>query len=147
MSDINIDQQYIDQIYNAIIVQKLRYDHFNSIIPNTSKKSVWNKTNDEKIILQQLVNLYKDYYKNKAEELQLKIKEQKEYNMNSYLTYDPTYYEKNYTERKKELENYLNDLDDKNINDTLADKLNFVSIHIDTLFPGYMVTPTLFNKF
>ena len=142
----NIDQQIIDQIYSAICVQQHRCNHFNAITPTPHTNSVWNKSKDENDILNELVNVYKQYYQNKVEELKTKVDELKETNINSYLTYDKEFYVNEYNQHVEQLDKYLVDLDAKTVEDIMTQKLSKVSEQIDVLFPNYMVDPILLGK-
>ena len=138
----NSDQIYIDQLHGAIFVQQLRYNHFNTIMPPPQAKSVWNRTNDEKSILNKLVNLYKKYYSSKAEELKVKLAELKDANVSSILTYDKNYYINEYNQRIEEIKKYLVELEAKNADNLLHSKLSFISESISLLFPNYAVDPS-----
>ena len=54
----NNDQLLVDHLYNAIFVQQLRCNHFNSVGQQASN-SVWNKQADEKKIIDKMVDQYK----------------------------------------------------------------------------------------
>jgi hypothetical protein len=140
------DQQYIDHLYNQIFVQQLRCDHFNTITPQPSTKSVWNKSNDEEQILDLMVQKYKEYYQNKATELKNKVEELKETNVTHFLTYDTDYYINEYTQRTEQIDNYLVELAAKTVDHIAKETLGSVSEEIDVLFPGYMADPTLVGK-
>lgn len=135
------DQNIIDHLYNAIYIQQIRCDHFYNGYQSTN--SVWNKYSDEKKILDTLVNKYKNFYKNKAEELKKKILELKELNINSYLTYDPDFYIKLYETQTQEIDRYISDIEKISIEFIKTNKLNSISKDIDIIFPGYLVIPTL----
>ena len=69
----NNDQQLVDHLYQQIVVQKQRCDHFDTMKPKPSSESVWNKSRDETIILYIAVSKYKKYYQDKAAELKNKL--------------------------------------------------------------------------
>jgi hypothetical protein len=137
------DQKLVDFLYENIFTQKLRCDYFNM---GVQTNSVWNKYTDEKQLLDNMVDKYKKYYQNKAEEIRKKLGEQKEYDITSYLTIDTDYYINQYNDRIEELEKYLVELECKTFDHIAKDKLSSISKKIDSLFPGYMVDPTLLGK-
>ena len=139
----NNDQTIIDHLYNTIYTQQIRCDHFYNGYQSTN--SVWNRYTDEKKILDTLVNKYKNFYKNKAEELKKKVLELKETRINSYLTYDIEFYIKSYQTHIEEIDKYIFDVENKTAESIKKDKLNSISKDIDILFPGYLVIPTLFG--
>lgn len=141
----NNDQQLVDHLYNAIFVQQLRCNYFNSIGKQT-ENSVWNKHSDEKKILDIIVDKYKNFYKTKVEELKTKLNDIKEDNINSYLTYDKDYYINEYNQRIDELNKYLVELDARTLDHITKDKLSLLSEALDLQFPGYLVNPTLLGK-
>lgn len=140
----SIDQKLVDFLYENIFTQQQRCDYFNTV--GVQVNSVWNKYADEKKILDNTVAKYKKYYQDKAEEIKTKLEEQKEYNVSSYLTYDPEYYVNEYNERVEEVKKYLAELDCKTLDHIAKDKLSSISEKIDQLFPGYIVDPTLLGK-
>ena len=139
----NNDQQIIDHLYNAIYIQKLRCDQFYNGYQATN--SVWNRYSDEKKILDMFVDKYKNFYKNKAEELKKKVLDIKEYNIKSYLTYDVEFYVNSYNTQIDEINNYISHVESKTYELIKKDKLNSISKDIDILFPGYLVYPSLFG--
>ena len=138
----NKDQQLVDHLYNTIFVQLHRYNYFNSIgkIPNNS---VWNKKTDEKKILDIFVDKYKDYYKNKVEDLKLKLYDIKQIHTLSYLTYDIDYYISQYNERMEDVNKYLTELESKTLDHIKKDTLSFMSDNLNKCFPNYLIDPTL----
>lgn len=141
----NNDQQLVDHLYNTIFTQQLRCNHFNNS-GYQSHNSVWNKHPDEKKILNIMVENYKNYYKNKVEELKEKLLELKEININSYLTYNAEYYVNQYNERLEEINKYLVEIDLKTIDHIAKDKLNSISTVIDSDYPDFFATPTLLGR-
>lgn len=141
----NNDQLLVDHLYNAIFVQQLRCNHFNSV-GQQATNSVWNKQADEKKILDNMVNQYKKYYKDKVEELKTQLLEHKEYNVSSYLTYDTEYHVSQYNQRMEELNKYLVELDAKTFHQITNYKLSSVSEAVDLQFPGYISDPSLLEK-
>lgn len=137
----NIDQTLVDFLFNQIFTQYVRYEYFST--PNIQHNSIWNKSNDEKNILEDTIKLYKKYYSDKAEELKIKVSEQKEANITSYLTYDTEYYVNQYNDRMEEINKYLVNLENKSNEDIMKEKLNSISPALDTLFPNYMPYPVL----
>lgn len=142
---MNNDQYYIDQLYALISAQRLRYNHFYTIIPQPSTNSVWNRTSDEKSILDKMIDTYKGYYRSKCEELKTKFGEMKEYNTTSYLTYDADFYINEYNDRMEEINKYLVDLENKTIEETVKDDLTKISKNIDLLFCSFIADPQLRN--
>jgi len=140
---MNNDQYYIDQLYALISAQRLRYNHFSIIIPQPSSTSVWNKTSDEKSILDKMVDTYKGYYKVKCDELKTKLEEIKDYNTTSLLTYDVDYHINEYNARMEEIKKYLVDLENKTIEETFKDDLSKISENVDLLSFSYIADPQL----
>lgn len=140
---INNDQQLVDHLFQQIFVQKLRCTHFDGVKPKPSANSVWNKSSDETAILDRAVGKYKKYYQNKAEELKKKLREKNEYDISSYLTYDKEYYVNEYNDRVEEIRKYLVELENKNVDQIAKDDLSVVSEKVNTLYPAFMVKPTL----
>jgi hypothetical protein len=141
----NNDQQLVDHLYNAIFVQQLRCDHFNLAGHQTSN-SVWNKHADEKKILDNMIEQYKKYYKDKVMVLKTQLNDIKEVNVNSYLTYDTEYYISEYTQRVEELDKYLVELEAKSFDHIAKDNLSYISEAINYQFPEYSTYPTLLGQ-
>lgn len=141
----NNDQLLVDHLYNAIFVQQLRCNHFNSVGQQASN-SVWNKQADEKKIIDNMVDQYKKYYKDKVEKLKNQLHDIKEANINSYFTYDTEYHVSLYNQRMEELNKYLVELDAKTLVEIANDKLSSLSEALDLQFPGYLVDPSLLGK-
>ena len=141
----NNDQQLVDHLYNTIFVQLHRYNYFNSV-PNLSNNSIWNKKTDEKYILDDLVNKYKKYYKDKAELLKLKLYDIKQLHINSYLTYDVDYYISQYNQRTEEVNRYISEIDTKTLDHITKNRLSYISESINEQFPSFLVDPTLLGK-
>ena len=141
----NNDQLLVDHLYNAIFVQQLRCNHFNSVGQQASN-SVWNKQADEKKIIDKMVDQYKKYYKDKVEKLKNQLHDIKEANINSYFTYDTEYHVSLYNQRMEELNKYLVELDAKTLVEIANDKLSSLSEALDLQFPGYLVDPSLLGK-
>ncbi len=139
-----VEQKLVDFLYENIFIQQIRCDHFNTV--GAQPNSVWNKHTDEKKILNNMVEKYKKYYKNKAEEIKNKIEEQKEYNVSSYLTYNSEYYINQYNDRIEEINKYIVEIDSKSLDHIANDKLSSISDTIDKLFPNYIAEPTLLGK-
>ena len=139
-----VEQKLVDFLYENIFIQQIRCDHFNTV--GVQPNSVWNKHTDEKKILNNMVEKYKKYYKNKAEEIKNKIEEQKEYNVSSYLTYNSEYYINQYNDRIEEINKYIVEIDSKSLDHIANDKLSSISDTIDKLFPNYIAEPTLLGK-
>lgn len=138
------DQKIVDVLYENIFAQQQRCDYFNKL--GFQPNSVWNKYPDEKNILDNMVARYKKYYHDKANEIKNKLEEQKEYNVSSYLTYDPEYYINKYNDRVEEINKYLVDLDSKTLEHIAKDEMSFISEEIDKQFPDYIRNPTLLGK-
>jgi len=143
---MEIEQSKVDILYNGILLQKIRYDHFKSVAPTTQPISIWNRSNDEKKMLDILIEKYKSYYINKAEELKVKLAEIRDYNTSSYMTYNKSYYLTEYTTRFDEVNRYIEHIRAKTIIEILNDKLGIVSEHIESMFPRYMANPTLIGE-
>lgn len=141
------DQKFLDQLYGSIFVQQLRYNHFNAINPKTSTTSIWNKSKDELELLHKLVDTYKQYYFNKAKELQNKLTELKESYMVSYLTYDTEFYINQYNDRMSTIYKYITELETKTVNDIITSKISLVSPDINLVFPFFMTDSSLIGKF
>ena len=141
----NNDQLLVDHLYNAIFVQQLRCNHFNSVGQQASN-SVWNKQADEKKIIDNMVDQYKKYYKDKVEKLKNQLHDIKEANINSYFTYDTEYHVSLYNQRMEELNKYLVELDANTLVEIANDKLSSLSEALDLQFPGYLVDPSLLGK-
>jgi hypothetical protein len=137
---MNIDQQIIDCLYNNIYLQEIRCNKFRTGI---QANSVWNKYTEEKKILDTLIEKYKNFYKNKAQELKSKLFEIKENNIKSYFTYDSEFYTKKYDEQMSEITKYISEIDTQTLESIKKTKLNFISKDINDLFPSYIVIPTL----
>ena len=141
----NNDQQLVDHLYNAIFVQQLRCNHFESSGQQPAT-SIWNRYIDEKKILNATVEQYKNYYKNKIDTLKTELHVLKELNISSYLTYDTEYYINEYNSRMEELEKYIVELDSKSFTQITENTLSSISTTIDLQFPNYLSTPTLLGK-
>ena len=141
------DQQFLDQLYGSIFVQQLRYNHFNAITPQPRSTSIWNKSKDERELLQKLVDTYKQYYYNKAKELQVKLTTLKESDITSYLTYNTEYYINQYNDRMSTIYKYITELETKTTDDILNTKMSLVSPDINTVFPSFMADSSLVGKF
>jgi hypothetical protein len=141
----NNDQQLVDHLYNAIFVQQLRCNHFNST-GHQSSNSIWNKYSDEKKIMLSMIEKYKKYYKNKVDNIKTQLHDIKEVNVNSYLTYDTDYYIEKYNQRMEELNKYIVEIDAKDFDHIAKDKLSTISEDIDYQFPNYLLDPTLLGK-
>lgn len=141
----NNDQQFVDYLYNNIFVQLLRFNYFDSS-GKQSNNSIWNKYSDEKKILDNFVDRYKKYYKNKAEILKTVLYEIKETNIHSFLTYDVNYHVLQYNTRIEEIDKYLSELEFQTLNHISKHKLSFISETLNTQFPGYFADPTLLGK-
>lgn len=139
----NNDQQLVDHLFEQIFVQKLRCTHFDTINPNLSSNSVWNKSSDEKAILELTINKYKKYYQDKIEELKKVLSDKKDYDVSSYLTYDSEYYVNEYNDRSEEIKKYLVELETKTFEDISTKDLTIVSEKITALYPDFMCKPTL----
>jgi hypothetical protein len=138
---MSIEQQIIDNLYNAIYLQEIRCNQY--IIGVKQVNSVWNKYPDEKKFLDILVEKYKNFYKNKASELKTKVLEMKEYNIKSYFTYDSDFYNNLYLTQIQQIDKYVTDLESKTLDFIKKNKLTSISKDIDELFPLYLVSPTL----
>jgi hypothetical protein len=136
------DQQLVDYLYNAIFSQQLRCAHLNSVV-GQQINSVWNKHTDEKKILDKMVDRYKNFYKEKIELLKTHFHIIKEYNVNSFLTYDRAYYISKYNQHIEELDKYLIELELKTLDTISKEKLSSISEEIDIICPYYLVDPTL----
>lgn len=140
------DQHLVDYLFEQIFVQRLRCTHFNSISPQTSTNSIWNRHSDEIKILDLMVQQYKKYYINKAEQIKTKLADIKENNISSYLTYDTEYYINQYNDRVEQVKKYLVELDAKTNDHISTDKLSHISSEIDELFPNFISDPTLLGR-
>jgi hypothetical protein len=139
----NTDQHLVDYLFEQIFVQKLRCTHFNSITQHISKNSVWNRHTDENKIMDNMLQKYKSYYRDKAEKMKIKLLELKQYNTSSYLTYDSEYYINKYNAQVEQVNKYIVELDNKNINHITTEKLSYISQEINLLFPSITPDPTL----
>ena len=139
----NNDQRLIDHLYNAVCLQKLRCDYFYHT--NQQPNSVWNKYTDEKKMLDINIISYKNFYKNKVEELKTKVTELKEQNINSYLTYNTEYYINQYNSLMEDINKYCVELETKTIENIQKEKLSYVSKNIEEIFPNFMVNPLLLD--
>ena len=138
---MSIEQQLIDNLYNAIYLQEIRCNQYITTVKQVN--SVWNKYPDEKKFLDFLVEKYKNFYKNKATELKTKVLEMKEYNIKSYFTYDSDFYNNLYSNQIQQIDKYVTDIESKTLEFIKKNKLTFISKDIDELFPLYLVSPTL----
>ena len=138
---MSIEQQLIDNLYNAIYLQEIRCNQYITSVKQVN--SVWNKYPDEKKFLDILVEKYKNFYKNKATELKTKVLEMKEYNIKSYFTYDSDFYNNLYSNQIQQIDKYVTDVESKTLEFIKKNKLTFISKDIDELFPLYLVSPTL----
>lgn len=141
------DQQFLDHLYGSIFVQQLRFNHFNAIVPQPKSTSIWNKSKDERELLNKLVDTYKQYYFNKAKELQVQLTVLKESYIASYLTYDTEFYIKQYNDRMSIIYKYMTELESKTVNDILNFKTSLISPDINTVFPSFMLDSSLIGKF
>jgi len=141
----NNDQQLVDYLYNQMIFQEFRCNHFisNKQLPSNS---IWNKHIDENKILSSMIEKYKKFYIDKVELLKIKLDEIKQVNVNSYLTYDTEYYITQYIQRIEEINKYITILNAKDFDSIKNDKLSNISDAIDLQFPDYLVNPTLLGK-
>jgi len=139
----NKDQQLVDHLFEQIFVQKLRCNHFDTIAPNLSSNSVWNKSSDEKAILELVINKYKKYYQDKIEELKNVLTVKKDYDVSSYLTYDAEYYVNEYNDRNEEIKKYLVELETKTFENISTEDLTIVSDQLCALYPNFMCKPKL----
>ena len=57
-----------------------------------SPNSIWNRVCDEKKIFDIMADKYLAFYRGKAEEIKVKLNENKEVNTSSYFTYDVGFY-------------------------------------------------------
>lgn len=136
----NNDQQYVDFLFNNILVQQLRYEHFNTIKQHPN--SVWNRSKDEKVVLDIMTQKYKDFYSSKADQIIIKLNEIKEANISSYLTYNRDYYVNQHKSLTDEVKKYKEEL----YNKPITIKHSIISENIDKLFPGFITDPTLLDK-
>ena len=139
----NKDQQLVDYLFEKIFVQKLRCTHFDTINPNLSSASLWNKSSDERVILKLATFKYKKYYQDKIEELKTLLTEKKDYDVSSYLTYDTEYYSNEYNDKNEEINKYLVELENKTFEQISKDDLSIVSESLTALYPNFMCKPTL----
>ena len=139
------DQTLVDYLYNTLSTQKLRCDYFN-LTGEQAHNSIWNRYSDEKKILDKMVDQYKKYYSDKVEEMKIDITTIKNHNINSYMTFDPEYHINQYNERMEEINKYLVELEMKNVNHIIVDKISSVSKSIDTEYPNYFANPSLLGK-
>ena len=93
-----------------------------------------------------MVEKYKKYYKDKAEELKPKLHSIKESNINSYLTYDKEYYTQQYNKQIEDLNKYLEEVDSKTLDHITKEKLSNIPESLNLCFPGYMIDPTLLGR-
>ena len=132
------DQQYVDHLYRQIFAQQVRFNHFNAIVYNT--KSVWNRSRDEKEILDKMVLAYKKFYSDKAVILKTKFEEIKDTAIASYLTYNTEYHINNFNKRIEEIDKYLVELQHqidslrKKPSDRLDSLIHFQMRLYDTLY-------------
>jgi len=104
---------------------------------------VWNKSSDEKAILELVINKYKKYYQDKMEELKNILNLKKDYDVSSYLTYDTEYYLNEYNDRNEEIKKYLVELETKTFEDISTKDLTIVSEQLCALYPNFICKPTL----
>jgi len=126
-----------------ISAQRLRCEYFKSVTPNITTKSVWNKTIHEKGILEQMINLYKDFYLQKIVEIEKQLEETKEYNINSILTYDADYYVNQFNDKMEDIKKYRVMLDKKTDDEIYTEDLTFISEDINFTFSDYIPDPIL----
>jgi c-di-AMP phosphodiesterase-like protein len=141
----NNDQLLVDHLYNTIFIQNIRCNHFNSI-GHQASNSVWNKHSDEKKILDNMVDNYKNYYKDMTEKLKTDLNDIKEVNINSFLTYDSEYHVSQYLQRVEEIDKYLVELDTKTFEHISKNKISYISDVINSQFPDCLIDPTLLGK-
>jgi hypothetical protein len=111
---MNNSQEYLDQIYSLLLNQRIRC----MVHPCT----------EEFRILSRLVELYKNYYIGRAEEIKSWLYENKEENMNSYFTHDI-----------QEIDKYLAGIDNRSV----TEDFTIISPSISKRFSGFMLQPTL----
>ena len=69
-----------------------------------ARPGAWNTTSAaEKQVLDGLISTYKKYYFEKMDVLKEKISEEKQYNIESYLTYDAEYYVNQFNSQMEEI--------------------------------------------
>jgi hypothetical protein len=139
----NNDQQLVDHLFEQIFVQRLRCTHFNTINPSLSSKSIWNKSSDEKAILELVISKYKKYYQDKIEYLKTLLVDKKEIDVSSYLTYDTDYYINEYNDRNENINKYLVELENKTLEQLTKEDLTIVSNDLTALYPNFMSKPSL----
>ena len=142
---MNTNQKLVDFLYESVLDQKLRCDYFSNI-GTCHNNSVWNKNVDERRILDRLVDRYKKYYIDKADEVKQKLNVQKEYDINSYLTLSTDYYINKYNKDIEDVNKYIENIKNKTINTIISEKLNSISVDIDVTFVDFIATPVLINE-
>lgn len=140
MSDIS--QSTLDHLYMQIYAQHTRYSYFNN---QSSSKGVWNKSGHEKGILDRYIELYKNYYRTQALKIRTQIESDKDYNVSSYLTYDPEYYVNLCNDRVEEITKYLVELDNLSYEDVLTKDLSSISSVIDNKFGTKILSPSMLD--
>jgi hypothetical protein len=133
------DQLKLDLLYHSIYVQKLRYDTFNAI----QTSGVWNKSKDEKSILDQLIYEYKNYYLKKTDDLIKKLNDEKEYNITSYLTLSTEFYITKFNQEIEQIDTYLLKLKKIDHNNVLNTDLSIISADIDLKYFDFLLKPTI----
>lgn len=139
-----MDQQVLDYLYGQMHAQKVRLDIFEQV--NIPKKSCWNKSCDEKRILNAWIDSYKLLYKTQIAELVKKMEADKDRNVNSVFTYDTNYYQQNFIIMMGYVNNYLERLGKMKIDELLTTDLSSISKEVDELYPDVLLKPTLLQK-
>lgn len=134
------DQLKLDLLYHSIYVQKLRYNNFNAIKTSTG---VWNTSAAEKRVLEGLISTYKKYYFDKIKELTLNIKEEKKYNIESYLTYDTEFYINKFNSSMEEINKYIVELENIDIDNFYLKNLSIISDNFNISHPEFLLKPSI----
>lgn len=136
----------IDHLYMSIFHQHTRYSYFyrkGKTVPD----SVWDKTTDERLILENLIRMYKQYYKNQVQQIKHDIIRETEDNKNAFFTFDTGFYEDECRNNINHINKYLKKLQNARFNDILEYDFSKISEKIDNKFAGILLRPSMLNKF
>lgn len=143
---MTVDQQIVDHLYSSIFSQWRRYNYFDKSGSSKPTTSVWNKSADERRILDAFIEHYKKFYVTRAEALLVTLETDKDAALASYLTYDPTSYIAQFASDSVELDSYIKMVNAVTIDDVCTKDLTSISESIDYTYPAYMTAPTLLGK-
>lgn len=129
-------QYKIDVLFNTIYTQLIRYKYFEvKKIP----VGLWNKSLDEKFILEKYIKEYTNCYLTFVNKLEQKIKDDKEGLNNSYflLTSSKKSYEDQYDKYLSDIDVYKKNLEKINEDNVLKTDLSTINQQLD----NYMILP------